>query len=343
MSKVVALLACLTVVAVAVTVSGSDEKATLQQFAAFVRQYGKQYADEVELRTRYENFKASLARISEKNRLSSERGKGATYSVTKFSDMTTDDFKNTILMKRGIPISETPRPIPEKKQVQDMPSSLDWRDKGAVTAVKDQGQCGSCWAFSVTENIESMWILAGKGTNTSVMLAPQQIVDCDDWDLGCNGGNPPEAYDYVIGTGGQEDEPDYPYTAQDGTCQFNKKYVEAKISSYEYATYTYSESELQQSVVSWGPLSVCVDASNWQDYSSGIMTWEECAYVNLLDHCVQLVGYNTQSDGSQYWIVRNSWNTDWGIEGYIYLEKGGWSDTCGIAHEATTSCVNACP
>jgi len=184
-----------------------------------------------------------------------------------------------------------------------------------------------------------MWILSKKGSNTTVDLAPQQLVDCSELNLGCDGGNPPEAYDYIIDAGGQEDEADYPYTAEDGTCDFNAADIEAKISTWNYATTWYSEDELQTSLVSWGPLSVCVDAESWQDYTSGVMTWEECAYINMLDHCVQLVGYNTMNNGSAYWIVRNSWNTDWGINGYIYLEKGGYSDTCGICHEASSSVV----
>jgi len=94
----------------------------------------------------------------------------------------------------------------------------------------------------------------------------------------------------------------------------------------------YSETELQSNLVAYGPLSVCVDAAAWQDYQSGVMSWEECAFINVLDHCVQLTGYNTEAS-TNYWWVRNSWGTDWGLEGYIQLEM--WRDTCGIAHEAT--------
>jgi len=111
-----------------------------------------------------------------------------------------------------------------------------------------------------------------------------------------------------------------------------------KISSWKYATSDYSETTLQKNLLSWGPLSICVDAANWQDYQSGVMSWEECAWINQLDHCVQLVGYNTNNSTlGDYWIVRNSWNTDWGIQGYIWLEM--WEDTCGLAYEATCSVV----
>jgi len=302
------------------------------QFSAYVQRFSKNYTVE-EYQIRKKNFENSLQRIANLN----VHSKKATYAINKFSDMSVQEFKQTILMKN--PIVPTVRPgVPVlKSDVDALPVAFDWRNKGAVTAVKDQGQCGSCWAFSVTENVESMWILAGKANNNTLNLAPQQIVDCDTSDAGCDGGDPPTAYDYIISAGGLEPSSDYPYTAQDGNCNFKQQDVVAKISTWNYATSFYSETELQTNLVGWGPLSICVDASNWQDYQSGVMTWEECAYINILDHCVQLVGYQTQSSNGDYWIVRNSWGTDWGVNGYIYLEMG--SDTCGITHEATSSVV----
>jgi cathepsin F len=213
-----------------------------------------------------------------------------------------------------------------------VPSAKNWLDLGAVTPVKNQEQCGSCWAFSATEEIESMWILAGKATNTTVNLAPQQIVDCDTTSAGCGGGETGSAYNYVISAGGQEPEKDYPYTAQNGPCTSKTSDFVAKISSWKMATSDYDEKTLQANLVSWGPISICVDASHWQDYQSGVMTWEQCAWINILDHCVQLTGYNLHP--SPYWIVRNSWGASWGQSGYIWLEM--WEDTCGIAHDATS-------
>eukprot|EP01120_Amphizonella_sp_Union-15-10_P009130 TRINITY_DN33_c0_g1_i1.p1 TRINITY_DN33_c0_g1~~TRINITY_DN33_c0_g1_i1.p1 ORF type:complete len:336 (-),score=76.32 TRINITY_DN33_c0_g1_i1:51-1058(-) len=304
-------------------------------FDHFVEKFGKVYSSQQEYEQRKQNFEASLKRIEEKNK----KSPSARYGITKFSDMTPAEFKSKILMKNGIPAQKVVQPtdILAPKPNLAIPDFLDWRTHGAVTPVKNQEQCGSCWAFSVTENIESMWILAGKATANNLNLSPQQIVDCDESDMGCNGGNPPTAYDYVISAGGLDTLASYPYTAQDGNCAFKSSDVGAKISSWKYATSWYSETTLQQNLISWGPLSVCVDASNWQDYQSGVMTWTECAWVNVLDHCVQLVGYNSTSSSSPYWIVRNSWGTDWGVNGYIYLQM--WSDTCGIAHEATSAVV----
>jgi len=308
---------------------------TKMMFNNYIRKYNKSYPNPEEYNRRFENFQASIKRATALNNKSPK----AVYGITKFSDLSPEEFSSTILMKNPITPSRNPDVgvLDVKVAKEQLPVSFDWRNNGAVTPVKNQEQCGSCWAFSVTENVESMWILAKKATNSTVKLAPQQIVDCDDEDLGCDGGDPPTAYAYIIEAGGLEPQKDYPYTAQDGTCNFNAKDVQAKISSWKYATSDYSETTLQQNLVGYGPLSVCVDASNWQDYQSGVMTWEECAWVNVLDHCVQLVGYQTQGNLGDYWIVRNSWGPDWGISGYIWLEMG--SDTCGIAHEATTSII----
>jgi len=310
-------------------------EADLKLFHQFIDKYEKSYTKE-EFYIRYYNFQASLERVNLKNKHS----KGVTYGITKFSDLSTEEFQNIILMKNPIIPTSKPRPtsqvIQPKINSKDLPTFFDWRDKGAVTPVKDQGQCGSCWAFSATENIESMWILAGK-SNNNISLSPQQIVDCDYWVFGCDGGQTTSAFNYVIGAPGLESDQSYPYTAQGGSCRFDKSKVVSTISTWNYANSWYEEAPLQTNLVSWGPLSVCVDASNWQDYQSGVMTWEDCAYINKLDHCVQLVGYNTQNSTNPYWIVRNSWGTDWGISGYIWLQM--WEDTCGIAHEATCAVI----
>jgi len=216
-----------------------------------------------------------------------------------------------------------------------VPQTLDWRTQNMVTPVKDQGQCGSCWAFSVTENIESMYCMKNQiDCTTFAPLAPQEIVDCDTTDQGCNGGDPPTAYAFVMQEGGMEDESDYPYTAQDGTCNFQSNLVKVTISNWQYATSNSDESTMQNNLVSWGPLSICVDAEPWQDYTGGVLMASDCS--NSLDHCVQLVGYDmTQS--TPFWIVRNSWGTDWGENGYIRLQYG--QDTCGCADEATSAII----
>jgi C1A family cysteine protease len=318
-----------------VGVSAHDDEVDMyQNFQQWFSEHGKVYETEDEMNIRFENFKETVKRINTNNAYTEMRGSGAIFGLNKFSDMTPDEFAEKVLMKPFTPIA------PELKQKNMLiprvasPDTFDWRTKGAVTAVKDQGQCGSCWAFSVTENIESVWILA-KGLNNETLppLAPQQIVDCDTTDLGCDGGNPPTAYDYVQSAGGLDDEKDYPYTAQDGTCAFKSSAVVAKITGYKYAT-DGDEGTMKDNLASWAPLSICVDARYWQDYQIGVMTEWQCDWIVQLDHCVQAVGYDTTAS-TPFWIVRNSWGTDWGENGYIRLQYG--TNTCGLTQEATTA------
>jgi len=197
-----------------------------------------------------------------------------------------------------------------------------------VTPVYNQGQCGSCWAFSTTEAIESAWFLSGKKL---AKLAMQQIVDCDTTDQGCDGGDPPTAYQYVISAGGLDSLSSYAYTAQDGTCAFKAKDVVAKISDWEYVTQDQDEGAMLNFVSSTGPPSICVDAESWQYYTGGIITTSDGCGTSL-DHCVQLTGFGT-ANSTDYWHVRNSWGTDWGEKGYLRVQRG--SDVCGIAQEVT--------
>jgi len=168
-------------------------------------------------------------------------------------------------------------------------------------------------------------------------LAPQQIVDCDTTDQGCNGGFPASAYQYIESAGGLETETAYPYQGVDGTCRFDKTKVESTIANFKYATTKGDENTLKQNLVSASPLSICVDAANWQDYSSGVMSAWDCCWFCQLDHCVQLVGYDS-SASTPFYIVRNSWNTNWGEQGFIRLAMG--SNACGLTDYATTSIVN---
>jgi len=203
---------------------------------------------------------------------------------------------------------------------------MDWVAAGATTPVKDQQQCGSCWAFSATEVIES-WGFITNGALPSP-LAPEQIVDCDTNDSGCNGGDPRSAITYVNSVGGQDFESAYPYTAgggQGGSCQFPDGSIGEAPGQPEDVT-DGTESALQSFLMNTGPPSVCVDASSWSSYSGGVLT--SCG--DNVDHAVQATGIS--ADGS-YYIVRNSWNTDWGNAGFIYLATG--QNTCDIASEVS--------
>jgi len=221
----------------------------------------------------------------------------------------------------------------------DAPAKLDWSEQGATTAVKDQGDCGSCWAYSATEGIEAGVYMQ---TQQKIKLSNQQIISCDKSDDGCDGGDLPTAFQYVKKNGGIDTQSDYPDTSaakgKDGKCKKNAKKV-VKVTDYEYAVppceggacKNQKESDMMAALNSFGPLSVCVNANDWDDYSKGIYTRKCSGKYNQLDHCVQLVGYDTTAS-TPYWKVRNSWAADWGESGFIRLPMN--ENACGIADEA---------
>jgi len=219
------------------------------------------------------------------------------------------------------------------------PDSLDWSAKGATTEVKDQGNCGSCWAYSATEGIEAGLYMT---TGQVMKLSNQQIVSCDKSDDGCDGGDLPTAFQYVQQNGGIDLQSDYPDTSsssgRDGKCKKKANKV-VKVTDYQYAVApceggackNQKESDMKAALNTYGPLSVCVNANDWDDYTKGVYTKKCSGSYNSLDHCVQLVGYDTTAS-TPYWKVRNSWASDWGENGFIRLPMG--KNACGIADEA---------
>jgi cathepsin F len=309
----------------------ADFTCTRQDFADFQAKYNKKYADSAEEDRRFALFCENAQRAHQQNLAAA--GSDVEFGITKFSDLTREEFSRFL--------GYQPKPN-QRKAIKSSrmtsaaapPTTFDWRDHtpAVVTPVYNQADCGSCWAFSATENIESQWALAG---NTLVSLSVQQIVSCDTNDDGCGGGDTPTAYEYVISAGGLDTWADYPYTSgtgKNGKCEFKSDNITAKIKSWEYAG-RHNETEMVAYLAQNGPLSICVDAAKWDNYKSGIMPASSCG--TSLDHCVLAVGYNLDQN---YWIVRNSWATDWGIQGYIYLEYG--ANTCGISKEPTNSLVN---
>jgi len=315
----------LLILALAVCAFAASHEENVKKFAEFQHKYQKVYTSNEEFQKRFQIFEKNM----EKAEMLQKREKGtATYGVTKFSDLTDEEFSSQYLMPKFSASDMKSGPLATFNSSWTVPpqqSSFDWGSKGAVTAVYNQGQCGSCWAFSATETIESYWFLAG---NALTQLSMQQIVDCDTTDQGCNGGWTYDAYQYVESAGGQEPLSDYPYTAEGGTCQFNSGDVLAKISGWSYVTQSKDETAMMTWVTNSGPLSICVDASSWSSYTGGVMS----SCTDSLDHCVQLTGYGTYS-GESAWNVRNSWGSDWGEQGYIYLLRG--QDTCGCAEVVT--------
>ena len=274
--------------------SVKDENYLKQTFDEFVTKYGKEYGSDSEYFRRYEIFKKNLAIIDMRNAKENANGGLAVHGVTKFTDYTEDEFNGLLKLTLPPPSESENNSEPEFKATSATFS--DWRQT-YVTAVKDQGQCGSCWAFSATEQIESDAIRTLSGFDGSLNLAPQQMVDCDSYDGGCNGGWMPNAWKYVQNAAGIEFNYDYPYTAKGATCSSDSSKFILGVSSYN--GYFNNEAWMQNYVLTTGPLSVCLNAEDLNSYSTGIIT--SCSKPDC-DHAVQIVGLNTDSS-PPYWIV----------------------------------------
>jgi len=312
MKSVLAL--CLVAVVLATDYEGA--------FVSWMTKYGKSYAPE-EFFYKFEVFKKNMDFVEEHN------SGNSTWQVelNKFADLTSAEFKIIYTgykpeLRRG-----NRMPSIESLRVGAYPDgSLDWVAKGAVTGIKDQGQCGSCWAFSTTGSTEGI-IQLKAGHLTS--LSEQELMDCSVsyGNLGCSGGLMDNAFKYVQANG-LCTEAAYPYTAKDGTCKKTSCTMspDTKITGYKDVTHT--ENALG-AAVDMQPVSVAIEAdqSGFQLYKSGVF----CGVCGTsLDHGVLAVGYGTEGT-SPYWKVKNSWGTSWGEAGYIRMCRG--SDKCGIANE----------
>jgi len=255
--------------------------------------------------------------------------------LNAFADMTNAEYRSTVLGFKYTPTDSTHVGIhypPSKHAQKKLPSSIDWRTKGIVTPVKDQGSCGSCWSFSSTGSLEGAHAQA---TGNLVSLSEQNLVDCvlGGADNCQTGGLMSQAFDYVIANKGIDTEASYPYQGTSGNqCAFSAANVGATISSY--VNITEGSEVALQSAAAARTVSVAIDASSiwFQLYSSGVYDDSSCKNgINDLDHGVLVVGYGTDSSsGKDYWIVKNSWNASWGMQGYIWMSRNK-SNQCGIA------------
>jgi len=205
------------------------------------------------------------------------------------------------------------------------PVSYDWTECGVVGPAYNQGQCGANWDISVVATVESYYAVK---TGKWVRLSAQQPLDCNG-QQGCEGGLPETAWNYIEEFGLEPDSV-YPYTAEDGTCKYNQNSVVVTVAYfYNISTEAGLYKQLSTpSIHDGGPISVCVDASTWSNYNGGVIT--TCG--TNIDHCVVLLGYNGYGQRGGYWILQNTWGSDWGINGNIYIEIG--RDLCGIADMA---------
>merc|ERR1712000_126023 len=321
-TKMKVVLVLLAIIALGISISLPDDAEI--KFQDWMRQYNKVYASDDDYQSRFLAFKANLARIDYYN---AHDDGTAFYTITEFADMSQEEFSALYLglKPRGLYHAEKA----DLLDTSSTPSSVDWRKEGAVTGVKNQQQCGSCWSFSTTGNIEGQWKLAG---HDLVSLSEQQLVDCDKVDQGCNGGEMADGFRYSIKNGNML-ESEYPYKARDGTCHYDSSKVVARISSWEQVSD--DETQMAAYCAKNGPLSIGINAGPMQLYGGGIANPRFCN-PNALDHGVLIVGYGEES-GTDYWIIKNSWGKSWGEEGYYRIVRG--TGKCGLNTDVTCSKV----
>jgi cathepsin L len=297
----------------------------LNNYIDYLNEYDKNYNDN-EFWSHYNAYRDNVNYINSHN----NKTNGYKLGINKFTDMSRKEFNSTYLSNTYY---SHERRCLNQSRLLDIPESVDWRANGWVTDVKDQGQCGSCWAFSAIGAIEGYH---ANITKQLVSLSEQNLLDCSYGFgcEGCNGGWPEAAMRYVINQSGVDTETSYPYTAQDGdSCLYNKTKKGGSIHTTHNITKG-DTNELLNSLAKIGPISIAIDAeSDFQFYSSGIFNSTSCS-SEMLDHAVLAVGYGKTTDGRKYLIVKNSWGKDWGMDGYIYMSLD-IPNMCGISSVAS--------
>jgi cathepsin L len=309
--------------AIALLSVASAEQPSFQEWAA---EYGFNGEDD----TMEAKYNANVEIIDALN----AENNGATFAVNQFAAMDQDDWKAFLVRSNSKDRSDAPPSLGiHEHDGSELAASVDWVTKGAVTKVKDQGQCGGCWSFAATGGLEGAWELAS-GKLTS--MSEQQFLDCDKTDSGCNGGLEYQGWTFFKNKDeGICTESSYPYKAKNGVCTYSSCSLAIPAGGITGVTHVGKSASALQSALNQQPVSVGIqaDQSAFQFYSGGILTGT-CG--TQLDHSVLAVGYDTSSS---YWLVKNSWGSSWGDNGYVKISTSG--DKCGILDDASYPSVSA--
>nr|CDS30893.1 cathepsin l cysteine peptidase [Hymenolepis microstoma] len=297
----------------------------LQHYPTYESRTDEQYRKRI--------FARNLIYIKGQNRRYRARLESYVTGLNQFADLTISEFSDRFLRTKPLKMAseKSAKPWISSFALKDLPDTVDWRDKNLVTEIKNQGNCGSCWAFSSTGALEGAF---AKKTGKLISLSEQQLVDCTrtkHGNNGCNGGYMVTAFKYLENHT-IESETDYPYQATDGPCRYNESLGVESIRDIGNVTEG-NETSLMEAVAFVGPVSVAIDANSlgFMFYRHGIYKSHWCS-SKLLNHGVLAIGYG-KLKGEPYWLVKNSWGTKWGMKGYVMLAKDH-RNMCGIASMA---------
>lgn len=312
----------------------SYENLVKEEWKAFKLRFKKAYDSVEDDLFRMKVYVENKHKIAQHNQLYESGSKSYSLAMNKYGDMLHHEFVAVMNgFKRNYRDSLAKGSTYLSMANVVLPTSVDWREHGYVTPVKDQGHCGSCWSFSSTGALEGQHF---RKSGVLVSLSEQNLIDCSTkyGNAGCNGGLMDQAFEYIRDNHGIDTEESYPYLGKDGKCHYRKRAKGATDTGFVDVP-SGDEEKLQEAVATVGPVSVAIDASHesFQFYSSGVYDEASCNNETL-DHGVLVVGYGVTGFGEDYWLVKNSWGTTWGDQGYIKMSRNKYNQ-CGIATQAS--------
>ncbi|CAG0890411.1 unnamed protein product [Darwinula stevensoni] len=311
----------------------------LDEWETFKLEHGKKYESGEEEQFRMKIYMENRHKVAKHNQLFAHGGKTYSVALNKYADLLHHEFVEKMNGFNGkVALSNISRPVLASSWIEplhvELPKQVDWRKNGAVTPVKDQGHCGSCWSFSATGALEGQNF---RKSGKLVSLSEQNLIDCSTkyGNDGCNGGLMDQAFQYIKDNRGIDTETSYPYEGEDDVCRYNPSTRGADDTGYVDLPQG-DEKALQKTVATIGPVSIAIDASHesFQFYSKGVYIEPQCSSQNL-DHGVLVVGYDVDAEtGKAYWLVKNSWGTSWGDGGYVKMARNH-DNHCGVASQAS--------